>query len=252
LLKDTAQVGYYSIAAILLVSLHSLLTVGWGTTILPALSEAQAKNGLSGMVEILNIYFKLLILVILPAVMFLGYYANTFILGLFGSIYSPSIHLLKTYILFDILTIFFMGGVTGFSLYVIDKEKLVLKLCILSGALNIILDFVLIPLYGALGAIIATGISIAIFSLLELILIFKYIPIKYPYRFISKVLLAGIICLSSLSWIKTQNLWSLFVIGILYLILLAASFYLLKILEPQDKELLIKLNPRFASVLRYF
>jgi O-antigen/teichoic acid export membrane protein len=242
LLRDTAQIGYYSIAATLLTNFHGLLSAGWGITILPALSEAQAKQGLLGMTQVLNIYFKLLILVMLPALMFLGYYANTFILGLFGSAYSPSITLLRIYISLDILTIFFIGGVAGFSLYVVGKERLVLKLCILSGVLNIVLDLILIPLYNALGAIIATGISVAIFSLLVLIFTFKYVPIKYPYRFIGKVFLAGIICLFCICWVKIQNLWSLSVIGILYVILLAVSLYFLKILEPQDKELLNKLR----------
>lgn len=252
LLQDTTQIGYYSIAATLLISLHGLLTSGWGITILPALSEAQAKQGLAGMTGVLDIYFKLLILLMLPSVMFLGCYASTFILSLFGNAYSPSIYLLRTYILFDILTIVFMGGVAGFSLYVVGKEKLVLKLCVLSGVLNIILDFLFIPLYGALGAIIATGVSVALFSLSELIFTFKYVPIRYPYRFIAKVFFGGTICLLVLSQLKIQNLWFLSVIGILYLILLTTSFYFLKILEPQDKELLIKLNPHFASLVRYF
>jgi stage V sporulation protein B len=252
LLRDTAQVGYYSIATTFLVALHGLFTAGWGITILPALSEAREKYGLSGMTQILSIYCKLLTLIMLPSVMFLGRYANTFILSLFGNAYYPSIPLLRTYILLNIITIFFIGGVTGISLYVVGKEKLVLKLCILSGVLNIILDFLLIPLYGALGAIIATGISVAIFSLLELIFTFKYVPIEYPYRFVGKVFFTGIICLFFLSGLKTHNFWSLSAVGILYVILLTVLFYFLKLLEPQDKEFLIKLNPRLAPVVKYF
>lgn len=252
LLRDTAQIGYYSIAATVLVGLHGLLTSGWGITILPALSEAQAKHGLAGMTQVLDIYFKLLILVMLPSVIFLLRYADTFILSLFGNLYSRSVPLLRTYILFNILGILSIGGITGFPLYVIGKEKLVLKLCVLSGALNIILDFLFIPLYGALGAIIATGISIAIFSLSELIFTFKYVPIRYPYRFIGKVFFVGVLCILSLSFLKVQNFWSLSAVGLLYVFLLAVSLYFLKPLEPKDKELLVNLNPRLSSVVRYF
>jgi stage V sporulation protein B len=250
LLKDTAQIGHYGIAAMLIVSLHGLLTAGWGVTILPALSEAHAKYGLDGMARVLNVYSKLLLLIMLPAAMFLGLHAHVVIISLFTSVYSPAIYLLQAYILLDAFMIIFIGGVMGFPLYVLGKEKLVLKLCLACGILNIVLDFVLIPTFGALGAVIATGLSGTLFSLAQLIFVFQYVPLKYPYKFLVKVFSAGLACLLPFYYLRIQSIWYLVPAGIIYAVILAAVLYFLRLLEPEDKEVLVKLNPRFAFLVR--
>ncbi len=250
LLKDTSQIGYYGVAVTLLVSLHGLLTAGWGVTILPALSEAHTKYGLSGMARVLEVYSKLILLIMLPAIMFLGLHAHVVIISLFASTYSPAIQLLQVYILLDVFIVIFIGGVMGFPLYVLGKEKMVLKLFLACGALNIILDFILIPLYGALGAVIATGVSGSILSLAQLFFVFRLVPLKYPYKFLGKVFFAGLISLFPFYWLQIQSIWYLIPAGITYVAILTGVLYFLRLLEAEDKEVLVKLNPGFAFLVR--
>ncbi len=251
LLKDTAAVGHYSIAAMLLTSLHAVLTAGMGLTVLPVLSEAYAKHGKEGMVEAIRVYFKLLVVVMLPAVFFLGYAAHPIIVGLFGNAYAPSARLLGTYVMLDILIILFMGGLTLFPLYILGKERLVLKLCIFAGALNIVLDLLLIPPYKALGAIIATGISTSLFSFLELWYVIKYLPKAYPLRFSLKVILSAGICLVPfLLWIRLPFVY-LPGLAIVYAAIVLTLLYFLKVIEPEDQKILEKLYPRLGFLSRF-
>lgn len=252
LIRDTAQIGYYSVASVMLMTLYSLFTSGFGITILPALSESYAKYDIQGLVQAWSSYCKIFIFIMLPSVMFLSHYAELIITTLFGNSYSQSIIFLKVYILLNLVEVFLGSGISYQALYVIGREKLILSLRLLCGIVNIILALSLIPIYGALGAIWATGISVALINMLEFISLTRYAPVRYPVIFAGKVILAVAISLLIIFRIKVENFLSLFSAGILYILLLIVSYYFIKPLDRQDKELLTKLDWKPAFIFKYF
>jgi O-antigen/teichoic acid export membrane protein len=76
---------------------------------------------------------------------------------LFGEGYDDSVELL--YILSTTLPILFLASNIGSVLLVKDNMRLKVKLMGLTAVVNIILNLILIPLYGMVGAAIATVVS---------------------------------------------------------------------------------------------
>lgn len=63
-----------------------------------------------------------------------------------------------------------------------EKSSIRAKIGMLTAMLNIIANFFLIPLYGAMGAAFATLLSYILFSIFQLIASNRLFPVKYPYE----------------------------------------------------------------------
>jgi len=99
------------------------------------------------------------------------------ILFLFGSEFVAAETVLI--ILAGVFVISTMVGPAGYLLMMADYEKVELINTLISGTLNIILNFILIQRFGILGAAIATGLSLVFQNLLRLSEIYWYFGI-YP------------------------------------------------------------------------
>jgi O-antigen/teichoic acid export membrane protein len=251
MLKDPAQVGYYSIATIFVINIHGLLSSGWGITILPVLSEARAKHGDAGMAKVIRTYFKLYTFLLFPAVAFLAFNAGKVIAATFGPAYAPSAPLLSVYALFAMVSNCFMGGISVHACYACGKERVVLKTCLVAGLVNIVLDLSLIPVMGAMGAVIATGLSIILFTVLQMVFVVKSLPLRYPARFVAKII--AITCFSFVPflWISLNNLAQVLTGALAYALVFILLASIVKVLEPEDKEILSGMGAPFSSVIKH-
>lgn len=254
--KDTAQVGYYGISARILITLHILITAGWWSTLMPVLSEVKSKYGIYGMAGVWSAYSKLLVGIFIPALVFIIKFSNPIIVVLFGIKYMPAVILLKWYAVLTVFFMLFTAGLSAFTLCIAGKEKLVLFLRLIFGLINVILDIILIPIYGALGAVLATGISIAILGLVEMLFTIKHVQVSYPYIFVGKILpvvIASIILTSALLEYLSVSMWLLlFLAGVVYCIFLIVGFVFVKPLTNKDREILTTLTPKLAPIYRFF
>lgn len=71
-------------------------------------------------------------------------------------------------------------GPVGFILTMTENEKLELANNLIMGGLNIILNFLLIPRFGILGAVVATGFSISLVNIVKLLEVYNIHNI-HPY-----------------------------------------------------------------------
>ena len=111
------------------------------------------------------------------------------------------------------------------SLSAFDKVSYTSKIVLSATALNIILNFILIPMFSIDGAAIATTISYMFILISSTIMLRRILPIKYPF----------------VHWIKT---W------ILYILFLILGFYLKKIINlPIFLEITVVLG---LSITLYF
>ncbi len=136
--------------------------------------------------------------------------------------------------------------------YLINKNAIGLYLRISAGILNLILDVVLIPRYGVLGAVFATGFSTALIGLLEIGVVIKTIKTKLPLIFDLKVFLVFSIALLPTLLIKGETVISLILRGFIYGITSISLMMIFKPIEEQDKQFMKSASESLYRVLRYF
>ena len=214
------EIGYYNIAFTLIMALTYLVTSGLSGIGLSAFSELESKNNIvairNGWLKILKGYLFFLV----PIFLFSIFNAEIIINYLFGSQFEKSANLFQVLGFFFMFSLFLGSGLNVTTLYSIHKEKMVLYLRILIGVINLVLDIILIPKYGALGAVMATGVAtIAIISL-EFSLVKNILKFKYPFLFVVKLGVASIIALSISNFFITDG-----VLGLFTSILIFASGY---------------------------
>jgi O-antigen/teichoic acid export membrane protein len=252
LLKDTAQIGYYNVAVMSIARVHGLLFAAWGGMTLPVLSEAHHSNGLGGLARAWTSYIKLLTILVVPVFVFLIGYARSFIPLLYSDAYLNSVALLQIFTVSNIVSTVLGHGLGTVTLYVIGKEGVALRFRLVCGAINVLLDIVLISLFGVLGAILATGTASILVVFLEFLFVRKYVGVRYPLGFLAKICLAALVSVGPAILIARPDMLSITIAGTAYGLLFLGLLYLLKPLSPQDKLTLHNINPRLAKVLSRF
>lgn len=246
------EIGYYNIAFSITLALLYLFTSGFSGISIAAFSEFEKnqeyekiKKGIIAVIKICNFFS-------VPVFLYVILNAHMLIKLLYSSTYQGSSVLLQVFASFFLITIVLGSGINSSVLYSLKKEKTVLTLRIIMGLVNVILDFILIPEYKAMGAIVATGISTVGIIGFEHFFVRKNINIKYPVLFLIKVLVAASPALLISIFIPTKNLIWLVInfaaFGLIYL-----GFNLLTHpLSREDKERIGSVNPKLARLVSYF
>ncbi len=166
-LIDEREVGIYAVAATLSEAWYFVPTA-IVASLFPALIKKK-KNNFEIYQQHLQKLYDLLFLIALVIAILVSIFANTIILTLYGEAYVQSSIVLVVHIWAGI----FIFMRTLFSKWIIMEDLLVLSLYTqgFGGLLNIGLNLLLIPQYGAVGAAIATLVSYAGASYFALFLI---------------------------------------------------------------------------------
>jgi len=145
------------------------------------------------------------------------------------------------------------GGLNTSMLYVLNQERMILLLRLSMGILNLGLNyFWLIPRYGALGAVIATGITGVLVIVWEITLIGSRITIHYPVLFTLKIVAASVAAAFLSILIPLTGILGLLAKGFVYLGTVAVLAFLFKPLGDRDRELLTTAAPWLGRTARYF
>ncbi len=154
------EVGLYSISVKIYNIVKSLITsIMW--VIIPKMSYLYQKNDYLEINNTLKSAINFLVSLALPCIIGLNLIAPEIIQVLAGKEYLDavlSLHILTIALIFALLGGFFGNVILIPSL----KEKIFLKICILSALVNIITNFVFIPLFGLNAAASTTVLSEAI------------------------------------------------------------------------------------------
>ncbi|MGQ7687984.1 flippase [Streptococcus suis] len=157
IMKDDTVVGYYSVS-VKIYSLIKQLVNAFMIVSIPRFSNYIGNGKLDEVQKGLNSLFTFLILMIGPAMSGLYSLSSDIIFLFAGKDYikaTPSLQILSFAIFFSTLACFYINVV----MIPFMKEKLILKATIISASVNILLNFVLIPSYGANAAALTTLIS---------------------------------------------------------------------------------------------
>ncbi len=175
--RPLAEVGVYNVvlpsALVMLFLGNTLASIS-----LPISSELFAKKDLVRLSAGMKLIYKYLFLLIIPLVFSLFIFSEFFINLFFGKEYLSGVialQILLVGVLFYSIAVINHNLISG-----IGKPFEVTKIIMGSAILNIVLNFILIPLYGLNGAAIATTLSYLLALILSTGKVVKFIKIKWP------------------------------------------------------------------------
>ncbi len=242
-LVTTAQIGFYNIAYDLSINLGVVLTVGFSGVIISTFSEIAAKAGAKGMGNAWSMILKSALLLVVPATALAAYYASPLITTIYSDAYTPVVAAFQLYILLMLAGRMIGGGSSYTVLMVVGRERFLLLTVGLAGVINIALDIILIPIYGVFGAIIATGTSLIIKPILELMFLRRFVPIKFPLAFLGKIVLISSIALAPTLLLEVNSLLTLFIAAVIYVTVFLFGILIARPFEPQEEEYLERIPP---------
>lgn len=197
--------------------------------------------------EAIDIYYRLLFLLVLPVAAMGFAFARPMVPLLFGADMSPAA--LLTQLFFVVFSYSFLYTPLSMALYVMEKSWVNMLVLTFMAVLNIGLDIALIPRYGLWGAffpvVFVLGVEIAVFSFA--IGRFRK-DVRAPVGFILKCYAAALptACLAFISS-RYDSPAALIVEMIAGALLLVAGFRILKVLGEKERELILRLPLPFKE-----
>ena len=246
--KDAYQVGVYNAAyptaMLLWVVPHALLFLA-----LPIMAEIYASNDKKNTLEYLikKIMKWILLLNIIPLLIF-SFFADNLLSVLFGSQYAEgSCALIILSLAFFIWALF---ETFEKLLLTLKKTKIILFNAIITAVFNILLNYLLIPKYGILGAAIATGTSLVLLSILRIIEVYLFTKMLPFDVSLWKLFCAGIISLVIvkllISYLGTFNIIILIFILCLSVMLYAFLLLLFQVIDIGEFNMFLKFQKRLG------
>lgn len=179
--------------------------------------------------------FKYLLIISIPLTIGTVLIADKVILLVFGPKYLPSVLALQ--ILIWTIIFMFLNGLAGNLLGSVNRQPVVTKITGFGAGLNILMNLILIPKYGFVGASAATVITeLFLFPLLLYVMIItKHTTIKPLIKDLHKIIVStGIMAVVVLLF----NSLNLFLIIIIAILVYFGAIYLTKVLDETDLEIL--------------
>ncbi|MCO5381282.1 MAG: flippase [Methanosarcina barkeri] len=230
-IKGYVEVGIYSAAYTPLLALSTVTSNMITTAIYPVMSKnfVHLKNSL----EFMTAYSSKYIMIIgLPISIGCFTLANQFINLFYGDQYSESV------IAFQILALFIplrlISGITGTLLTSIDKQNIRTFSVGICAAINIILNIILIPNLGFIGAAVSTVVSELCLYIIFLIYIQKYYKKININQYFTKPFVASLLMGLFITLTPELNLYLLVMISaIVYII----ALLFLGTFDQEDKKI---------------
>ncbi len=248
--RSSAEVGIYN-AAMKTALLTSVILASFNTIFAPIISDLynrKEKQKLESLFKTVTkwgymISFPLFLLIILLSKEIMGIYGQEFIIGW------------KSLIILAVAQLINAGvGSTGFMLAMSGKQDLLMHNTLGICFLNIILNYFLIPIYGQVGASIASGISIIIYNLVMILQVYVILKIHpYSIKFLKPTLFGlvsfGVVLVIKYFLLDLNGLQELLVYIPLFLILFSGLTYVWGI-DDEDRFIIDIFKRKFFKTAR--
>lgn len=234
---STAGIGIYSVAQRLLVIVDALFQA-FRPILNPFVAALHYKADIDRLSDILKVITRWALTLSFPVFLSLFFFPS-FFLSFFGTEFMQGTECLTVLLVGN-----FFGGVSALSdsvLFMSGRSDLCLKNNIFIICFNTLLNYLLIPKFGILGAAYATGMSLFLISLFRLSEVYLFLKIHQFRKDLWKPLTAGLVAICSV--LILQNVVSsdsrLFVI-LLLIMLFTLHFALICLLKLAKEEIYIK------------
>lgn len=246
--KTSQVVGLYN-AALPLAQSILILFGSMGAIYIPLISEAYSKNLLVEMRRIYQVLTKWIFSATLPLFLVLFLFPETVLGFFFGTKYieaAPALQILSIGLIFQTFL-----GAGGLTLIVIGKPRLLTWATLIAASLNVILNAILIPPMGIVGAAIASAVSyfaMGIFVSAKLYQVSKIHPFTKNYLKPVMTCGAAVVIIYAVVWSFSLIItyWMLPLLFVLFLTVYALSLLLTKSFDKEDFGLLLTIEERIG------
>lgn len=166
-LSNSREVGFYSVAAQLGLLSNFFLAVSI-SSLSPKIASLYADKKMQALQKMIQQVTKgLFFLGIITIITY--FFTGKFILSIWGQEFVPSYWILIIITVGQFFNI--STGSTGVILMMTGHEKIISKITVISLVLNLIMNYVLIPKYGAAGAATATAGTVIVENVIKVIVL---------------------------------------------------------------------------------
>jgi len=232
-MKNDVEVAIYSVAYNLVIALLVIPTI-YTNAIYPVLSR-HFKSSKENLIFMYKKSFKYMYIIGLPISVGLFLLADKIILLFYTKEYFASIFALK--ILAWFVFIKFLNFLIGIVLYSIDRQKHRMLSQGSTALFNIILNLILIPFLGFIGAAIATLITEIFLFVFYYGFASKYLHALNLTPILTRPLIAAGIMATFLYYVKLNLLFLVPSAAIVYVF----SILILRVFDKEDKNLILKI-----------
>lgn len=236
-------VGYYN-AAVRIKSILVSIVTSLGAVLLPRASYYVERGEMDRFRQITRKALNFVFLAAVPMMIYFMVFARQGIFLLSGENYAGAVRPMQ----WIMPTLLFIGlsNVLGIQILVpLNREKVVLWSIIAGAAVDVVLNVVLIPQYGASGAAAATSVAELVVLAVQFFVLGKEATGAFAAVSFGKLLPALVVGIAAASWVLLMQ-WGSFVALLLSGILFFGSYLamLLVLKEEMVKQLLMQLLKR--------
>lgn len=254
---DTLMLGYYKgsevvglynsaspIAKLLPVFLNSA-----GFLYVPLASGFYARGKLDEMGRVYQILTKWVFLLTLPLFALMFLFPKAVIMFFFGEKYvpaAPALQILATGFMFHTLV-----GLNGLSLIIAGESRFISLSTFIASVLNVVLNTLLIPEYGMVGAATATSVSYLVSNLLNSIRLYQVTRIHPFSRNYVKPLVISFVLLGIIKalHLNVPNIWYAIPVLVAFLTVYSLLALLSRSVDREDIDLLLAIEKRMGMDL---
>lgn len=252
LVKDPTAVGYYAVGSSLVFRAMGLL-LGWVPLVsIPAFSSAYLEGGVAGLAAAAQAQWKFMAFSLTAPLLLLFRFSHELVTLFYSANYSPSGPVMQILCALMACSMLFGLSLQAGVLYVLNRERLACSIVAAAAIFNLVVGILLIKKFGINGAAWATGLSFVFLSILCAAASSFFVPMRFPWRFILKMVSAGLIAVVSTLWLNPGSLVTLgaacAVWGSVFLVCLAVA----KPLNSADAASLRLISPRLGYLAERF
>jgi len=248
--KTSSVVGIYNGAISMVVLLPTILNAT-AFIFIPISTELYAKNMIGEMGKCYKILTKWVFLCTIPIFFMLVIFPEISLNLLFGPKYSDAALPLIILAFGSMFNIFL--GFNGLSLIAMGRTKFIMVASLTSVLFNVIIDVLLIPPLGMIGAAIGSLLSIWIFNILKSIKLYQLSKI-HPFTLNFLKLIVISVILFGIFYVTTHFItivfWMLPIIMIIFLILYGILLFITKSFDSNDFQVLVSIEKRLGLNLK--
>jgi O-antigen/teichoic acid export membrane protein len=220
--KGVEAVGLYQIAlplaGICLYLVNAILLVAY-----PMSSELFARKKMNELSSGITIFYKYMLFIMLPVVILLFSFADLAIVLLFGTKYLGAkipLQILAIGTLFSSYTLFNNGILSS-----IGESRKAAKLMFITAILNMVLNIILINIFGIIGAALATSTSFLFSLIISANYLKKYVSFKVPiFKWMVNILI-GLMTLGVIYYSK-QLINTNLILELIIIFAISGTFYI--------------------------
>jgi O-antigen/teichoic acid export membrane protein len=252
LLPDSSQGGLYDVAYSIAQLASMAMTVGlagvtFATFARLAVSDQRTMDRFYGF------SIRIISLLTVPLYAFIVFNAEPLLTVLYSHQYAGAAVLVQGILLFRTASRLFGGPENGEYLLSHGRVWILVIIGIISATLNMCMNLVLIPKFGAMGSVIASGCGNLLVNLLGGLAVVRMSENRIQINFWLKIV--GICFFSAFAsryFFPSRDGWTLIISGPFYVAAVLMFLFLVKPLAREDFLWLSKAIPQFTKVLKVF